>query len=775
MSTKEVDIQEVVENDLIESKNHFQRLFDNAPIGIFHSSLEGKLYEVNERLADILGYGSPEELISTVNKTDLTECVYLDKENRLKLVEKVLRDDLWHSHESKFHRKEGSIIVVKLLYRAVSFDGSVKYLEGFVKDITKSKEAEEKIQCLANAVESSDDAIITESLEGVILSWNKGAKQIYGYSSREILGKSISILEPDNLEGEAKQLIRRVKLGENIKQYETLRRKKDNTIVNVSVTLSPVFDTSGELVAISTVARDITERKKAEEHFRKEVERESFLLELYKSAPQLADKELYECALDHAVNLTNSDIGFFHFISDDQKTVILDTWNSKALRTCNASFKTHYPIEQAGNWVDCIKNRGPVIYNDFKNSPNRKGFPEGHVRVKRFMSIPIFDGDKVKFVFGVGNKIGEYDAHDAIQIQSVANELYKIVKQRHWQQALEKSETKFRELFNNALDIITLSELQENRLPGRFIEVNKATIQKSGYTKEEFFNLTSLDLFAPNSQVKIPEMATKLQKNGYATFEVTYITKNGKQIPAEVNVHIFKLGGKEVVLSIARDITERKQAEEKIKVSLNEKEVLLKEIHHRVKNNLQIISSLLDLQANYVEDKEAVNVLKESQNRVKSMAMIHEMLYQSIDLVTINFSDYIRNLVNDLFYAYGAKSNIKPLVDVEQAFLNIETAIPCGLIISELVSNSLKYAFPNNKIGEISVNINSHNDEFELTIKDSGIGLPENIDFKNVTKSLGLRLVNMLVNQLDGSIELDKTDGTKFHIKFKELEYKKRL
>ncbi len=772
MSTKEVDIPEVFENDLLESKNRFQRLFDNAPIGIFYSSLEGKLYEVNEKLADILGYGSPEELISTVNKTDLTECVYVDKENRSRFVEKAIRDDLWNSHESKFHRKDSSIVVVKLVYRAVYLDGSVEYLEGFLKDITGIKEAEEKIQCLANAVESSDDAIITESLEGIILSWNKGAKQIYGYPSCEILGKSISILEPDDLEGEAKQLIERVKLGENVKQYETLRQKKDNTIVNVSVTLSPVLDTFGELVAISTVARDITEHKKAEEHFRKEVERESFLLELYKSAPQLTDEELYKCALDHAVNLTDSFIGFFHIFSDDQKT-ILKTWNDEALRTCNASFKTHYSIEQAGNWADCIKNRGPFIYNDFKNSP--KGFPEGHVSVKRFMSIPVFDGDKVKLVFGVGNKIEEYNEHDVIQIQSVANELYKIIKQRHWQHALEKSETKFRELFNNALDVITLSELRENKLPGRFIEVNEATIEKSGYTREEFFNLTSLDLFAPNSQVKIHEIVTELQKKGYTTFEVTYMTKDGKQIPAEVTVHIFELGGKEVALSIARDMTEHKQAEEKIKASLNEKEVLLKEIHHRVKNNLQIISSLLDLQANYVKDKEAVNVLQESQNRVKSMAMIHEMLYQSIDLVTIDFSEYIRNLVNDLFYAYGAKSNIKPIIDVEQVFLNIETAIPCGLIISELVSNSLKYAFPANKAGELSVNINSHNEEFELTICDNGIGLPENIDFKDVTTSLGLRLVNMLVNQLDGSIELDKTEGTKFQIKFKELEYKKRL
>ena len=138
-------------------------------------------------------------------------------------------------------------------------------MKGIVQDITERKKAEEKIQTLANAVESSNDAIVTESLEGIITSWNKGAEQIYGYSAEEILGKNISILEPDNLKGEIKQLIEKIKQGKKIQHYETLRLKKDGTIINVSITLSPVFDASGKLVAISAIVRDITERIKAEE------------------------------------------------------------------------------------------------------------------------------------------------------------------------------------------------------------------------------------------------------------------------------------------------------------------------------------------------------------------------------------------------------------------------------------------------------------------------------------------------------------------------------
>ncbi|MCE5214704.1 MAG: sensor histidine kinase, partial [Methanobacterium sp.] len=208
---------------------------------------------------------------------------------------------------------------------------------------------------------------------------------------------------------------------------------------------------------------------------------------------------------------------------------------------------------------------------------------------------------------------------------------------------------------------------------------------------------------------------------------------------------------------------------------LMEKEVLLKEIHHRVKNNLQIIASLLDLQEGYVkEDPAAVNVLEESKNRVVSMAMIHEMIYQSKDLGHINFADYIRNLTSNLFHSYGASSNINAITTVRDIYLNIETAIPLGLLITELVSNSLKYAFPEGMKGNLNVELDSKGEEFELIIRDDGVGIPEEIDF-DTESTLGLRLVHSLVNQLDGVIQMDRTNGTQYTITFKELKYKKRI
>ncbi len=228
-------------------------------------------------------------------------------------------------------------------------------------------------------------------------------------------------------------------------------------------------------------------------------------------------------------------------------------------------------------------------------------------------------------------------------------------------------------------------------------------------------------------------------------------------------------------IEVIRDITENKKAEKEVIESLHEKELLIKEIHHRVKNNMQIVSSLLNLQTNYVDEEETVDVLKESQNRVRSMAMIHEELYQSGDLTHINFVNYVQNLIQKLLYAYNIDATlIKPILEIENINLNMETAVPCGLIISELVSNSLKYAFPNGMTGEIYISLKSKDEKFELIICDNGIGLPENFDF-NQLDSLGLLLVKNLTDQIDGDLTINGTTGTEFIIIFEELEYKTRI
>jgi two-component sensor histidine kinase len=230
--------------------------------------------------------------------------------------------------------------------------------------------------------------------------------------------------------------------------------------------------------------------------------------------------------------------------------------------------------------------------------------------------------------------------------------------------------------------------------------------------------------------------------------------------------------GKLRIYGAAQDITQLKQREETIEKSLREKEVLLQEIHHRVKNNMQIISSLLSLQADFV-DEDMRGVLEGSQNRVKSMALVHEKLYQSQSLRRIEMADYIQSLVSNLFYSYITKKDqINLIFEIEDIKFNIETAIPCGLIINELISNSLKYAFPSGRNGEMHISLKLKEDNYELIVKDDGIGFPEDLEFENMD-SLGLKLVNSLINQLEGELEVDRGRGTEFKITFRELEYKK--
>jgi two-component sensor histidine kinase len=209
------------------------------------------------------------------------------------------------------------------------------------------------------------------------------------------------------------------------------------------------------------------------------------------------------------------------------------------------------------------------------------------------------------------------------------------------------------------------------------------------------------------------------------------------------------------------------EAEGKIRASLREKEVLLKEIHHRVKNNLQIVSSLLYLQAARTEHPGAVSALTESRARVRSMALIHEKLYQSPNLASVDMGEYTRSLVSDLQHSHRTENNsVRLTVDIGEINLGITEAIPCGLIINELVSNAVKHAFPKGKEGQIRIQLVRENTKhILLTVSDNGVGFPENVDFRN-SPSLGLTLVNSLVQQLDGSIELDRQGGTTFTITF---------
>ena len=222
-------------------------------------------------------------------------------------------------------------------------------------------------------------------------------------------------------------------------------------------------------------------------------------------------------------------------------------------------------------------------------------------------------------------------------------------------------------------------------------------------------------------------------------------------------------------MTLFRDITDREKAEVQIKKSLKEKEVLLREIHHRVKNNLQVIISLLKLQADAVKDKQVIGALMNSQMRVQAMSSVHETLYSTESLASIDFETYISKLARTIFQTYGVGSgHVELKIEAEDIKFGIDQATPLGLLINELISNSLKHGFPEDRKGAVTIRLKkTDEDEIELVVGDSGIGLPEDFDWRN-TDSVGFKLVTILAEgQLDGNIDLDRDGGTHFTVRFK--------
>jgi two-component sensor histidine kinase len=254
-------------------------------------------------------------------------------------------------------------------------------------------------------------------------------------------------------------------------------------------------------------------------------------------------------------------------------------------------------------------------------------------------------------------------------------------------------------------------------------------------------------------------------------FEAEGKRKDGSIFPIEVSAARTKIGDRNLVTVALRDITERKRAEAQITAALAEKEALLKEIHHRVKNNLQVVVSLLHLQSEHVKDRTAHGVFLDSENRVKSMALMHENLYRSKDLSSIHVSDYIQTLARDLTRSYSlTSSGVELAVHVEDLVLGMDSAIHCGLLVNELVSNALKHAFPGNRPGSVTVDLREVEDgRYSLIVRDDGVGLPRTFDSRR-SDTLGLQLVHTLAEHLDGTVAIRSGPGTEFEIRFRDVD-----
>ncbi|MCL1466825.1 PAS domain S-box protein [Argonema galeatum] len=351
-----------------------------------------------------------------------------------------------------------------------------------------------------------------------------------------------------------------------------------------------------------------------------------------------------------------------------------------------------------------------------------------------------------------------------------------ITERKRAEEALRESEERFRQLAENVQDVFWLLSPEGKEI----LYVSPAYEQIWGRPSEQLYaSLQSwIDSIDPEDRETVLAKMSRQVWGESTSVEYRIVRPDGsirwiwdRSFPIKDEFgKVYRTAG------IAEDITDRKLAEAQIKASLQEKEILLKEVHHRVKNNMQVISSLLELQSQSLNDALAIDLFRESQNRISSMALIHEQLYQSEHLDRIDLAEYIQSLVANLLQSFGCTNNgIHLNLNVAPIYFNIETAIPCGLIINELVSNSLKYAFPQGSKGEVGIQFSQRaSKQFHLSISDNGIGLPPNFNLET-TETLGLRLVRILTRQLKGVLEIDSHQGTAFKITFAELNYRRRF
>ena len=388
----------------------------------------------------------------------------------------------------------------------------------------------------------------------------------------------------------------------------------------------PLFAGKGELVGVGGISYDITDQKRTEEELRMSEERLRLLLAI-RSMDEKSLKEVADAVLEAATKLTDSPIGYLALLDEGEKVLTMHAWSSQAMDSCAVPEPTRvFPLESTGLWGEAVRQRKPIITNDYAASNSlKRGLPEGHIPLTRHMNVPLFDGERIVALLGVGNKKRDY------------------------------------------LDI---------------------------------------DI-----------------------------------------IHLELLLGEMMV------VTRSSQGKENLRLALREKELLLRELHHRVKNNLQVISSLLNLQASRIESKEVKSLFNTARNRITAMSLLQEQLYRSQDFSGVKLKEYVQTLMSFLFRSYlKGEHGVVLQLDVSETTVTLEEAMPLGLILNEVVSNSLVHALKGRSEGRIAVRIEECGEELRMEVEDDGVGLDPSFD-KNASEGLGLQLVSSLAGQLLGSFE----------------------
>jgi len=581
---------------------------------------------------------------------------------------------------------------------------------------TKLRQTQEFIRSL---IDSSLDMIMASDIAEKITQVSPSACNIFGYKREELIGSRIDILynSAEDYSFIQKEL--------NSKGYyigEVTNKRKNGDIFTAYLTASPIRNETGELLGYMGISRDITEIKKAEIALKQSEERYRLLVENSTDIIYKTDKK-----------------GYYKFVN--QAFIKTTKYNNNEILSMNC--------------MDLVpKEYRKKVRSFYLNQMDKRK------AIEQF-EVPVITKDK-KIIWV--NQLSRLEKNDNGKISGFTFTARDVTEKREAEIALKSSEERYRGLFYNLTDAIILVNEKND-----ILDMNPASYKLFGLNNKSKKELNLYDFISkndiPNAKTKSKELR---EKGEVKNFEVNIIDAKGKHKIVELSSNAVYIEGKfKGSRDILRDITEKKITNNELVQSLKEKEVLLKEVHHRVKNNLQVISSILNLQSTYINDEKTLSILRESQNRVKSMSFIHESLYRTKDFNSIDFSEYIERLSKNMVYSYQySKNRILLKLDIDKVFLSLDISIPCGLIINELLSNALKYAFPENKKGKILISVKeAKKARIEIKVEDNGVGFPKDIDIKK-GESLGMLLVNTLVEQIDGNIKVRSKEGTKYLITF---------
>ncbi|NVN90390.1 MAG: PAS domain S-box protein [Desulfuromonadales bacterium] len=709
------------EEALIKSEERMRLYFERQLVGMAITSPEKRWIQVNDKLCKMLGY-EPDEL-ARLTWEDLTHPD--DLATDVAYFERLLAGEI-HDYTlgKRFIRKDGTILYANLSVGCVRTEtGAVDYLLALLEDISERKRAEIELRQserrYRDIFESSPVGIFRSTLDGKFLSVNPAVARMLKYDSPDDMIRTVnrtSIAEALYVDPSHRREVIESVLGHNDWQiFEERFRCKDGSIIICNFHYRAVPGLEGDDPReFEGFVVDITESTHAKNASRASEERYHHVLDTMLEGFQIID---YDWRYVY-VNETAARQGHF----------------SKEALTGHSMMEMFPGIDTTDMFRTlrtCMESRVP------SRMENKFIYPNDDIAWFELSIQPSEEG-----IFILSTDVTEH---------------------MRAEEALRESEEKFRVLAETSPTAIIVYQGEH------FVYVNPSAVRLFGYSETELLEMNFWEWAHPDHREMIINNGMARQRGEYVAdqYELRFIKKNGEEGWVIVSAGSIEYQGKPAGIATFVDITEPKRAEARIHAALAEKDVLLKEVHHRVKNNLQIISTLLDLQSDSICDEHSLNAFRESQDRIRAMALVHETLYQSKDLASIDFAEYIEKLAGFLFNSYLAdRVRITLTVDVGHIPMDIDSSIPCGLIISELVSNALKYAFPDGRHGEITIRLTTREDgKISLLVADNGVGLPPGLDFRN-TETLGLQLVTMLTKQLRGQIGISGDHGTSWEITF---------